>query len=141
VSRRPNGFTLIELLMVVVIIGLLASLAIARYRNTKEMAIIAALKSDLRTVATLQTAFASSYNDFAGGVIASGTPDTTGGGSGRILFIPSPGNTVTITYHSNLGWSAVATSTGTSKQCGIYGGPSSGAPNAAVTSENLPECW
>ena len=140
-SRRPNGFTLIELLVVVVIIGILATLAILRYRDTKEQAFIASLKSDLRTVATLQTAFATSYNDFAGGVIASGTPDTTSGGAGQILFVPSAGNTVTITYISNLGWSAVATSTGTSKRCGVYGGAAANSPDPAVTTENLPACW
>jgi Tfp pilus assembly protein PilE len=132
---------LIELMIVVVIIGLLASIAIVRYRNTKEMAIIATLKSDLRSVATLQAAFSAQNGDFAGSAIRSGTPSNATGGAGEILFVPSAGNTVTISWHSPTGWNAVATSTGTSKQCGIYSGTASDSPNAAVTSENLPECW
>src|SRR2546430_15564127 len=54
-SRR--GFTLIELLIVVVIIGLLAAIAIPKFSNTKEKAYIAAMKSDLRNLATAEEAF------------------------------------------------------------------------------------
>ncbi|HJQ66607.1 MAG TPA: prepilin-type N-terminal cleavage/methylation domain-containing protein, partial [Gemmatimonadales bacterium] len=51
-SRR--GFTLIELLIVVVIIGILASIAIPKFVNTKEKAYIASMKSDLRNLATAE---------------------------------------------------------------------------------------
>src|SRR6266571_1130235 len=54
-SRR--GFTLIELLIVVVIIGLLAAIAIPKFSNTKEKAYVAAMKSDLRNLATAEEAF------------------------------------------------------------------------------------
>src|SRR5256884_7541238 len=54
-SRR--GFTLIELLIVVVIIGLLAAIAIPKFANTKEKAYVAAMKSDLRNLATAEEAF------------------------------------------------------------------------------------
>src|SRR5437870_10504604 len=52
-----NGFTLIELLIVVVIIGLLATIAIPKFSNTKEKAYVAAMKSDLRNLATAEEAF------------------------------------------------------------------------------------
>ena len=48
-SRR-QGFTLIELLLVVVVIGLLASIALPKFSNTKGKAIAASMKSDLRNL-------------------------------------------------------------------------------------------
>ena len=55
--KGRRGFTLIELLIVVVIIGILASIAIPNFRNTKGKARAAGLKSDLRNLATAQEAY------------------------------------------------------------------------------------
>ena len=55
--RTNTGFTLIELLIVVVIIGILAMIAIPQYANTKEKAYIAAMKTDLRNLASAQEAY------------------------------------------------------------------------------------
>ncbi|HTS88411.1 MAG TPA: prepilin-type N-terminal cleavage/methylation domain-containing protein, partial [Gemmatimonadales bacterium] len=52
-----KGFTLIELLIVVVIIGILAAIAIPKFANTKQKAIVASMKSDLRNLVTAQEAF------------------------------------------------------------------------------------
>src|SRR5687768_4269490 len=62
-SMRTNrrGFTLIELLIVVVIIGILAAIAIPKFANTKEKAYLAAMKSDLRNLATAQENHAAEY--------------------------------------------------------------------------------
>jgi prepilin-type N-terminal cleavage/methylation domain-containing protein len=56
-STNKKGFTLIELLIVVVIIGILAAIAIPKFANTKEKAYIAAMKSDLRNMATAQESY------------------------------------------------------------------------------------
>jgi prepilin-type N-terminal cleavage/methylation domain-containing protein len=54
-SRR--GFTLLELMVVVVIVGILATIAIPKLTNTKEKAYVGAMKSDLRNLATAEEAF------------------------------------------------------------------------------------
>src|SRR6266571_5896491 len=56
-AMSRNGFTLIELLIVVVIIGLLATIAIPKFSNTKEKAFVGTMKSDLRNLATAEEAF------------------------------------------------------------------------------------
>ena len=58
--RRPAGFTLIELLIVVVIIGILASIAIPKFANTKQKAYEASMRTDLRNLAS---AMESYFND------------------------------------------------------------------------------
>ena len=57
--RKRHGFTLIELLIVVVIIGILATIAIPKFANTKEKAYVAQMKSDLRNLVNSEEAFFS----------------------------------------------------------------------------------
>jgi type II secretion system protein G len=63
--RHPAaGFTLIELLIVVVIIGLLASIAIPKFASTKDKAKMASVRTDLRNVMTAQEAYFADTNVF-----------------------------------------------------------------------------
>ena len=67
-TSNKKGFTLIELLIVVVIIGILAAIAIPKFANTKDKAYVAAMKSDLRNLATYEEQYAADQNGtyFAG---------------------------------------------------------------------------
>ena len=70
-----KGFTLIELLIVVVIIGILAAIAIPKFANTKQKAIVASMKSDLWNLVTAQEAFFSDNNVYAGATVAAWVKD------------------------------------------------------------------
>ena len=138
-----KGFTLIELLIVVVIIGILAAIAIPKFANTKQKAIVASMKSDLRNLVTAQEAFFSDNNDYAGATV-NGNQVNGVAGAGRVSFVPSTGNVLVLTYINASGWKATMTNpavTGTPGTCGIYTGPAANTPNAAVTREGAPGCW
>jgi len=112
-SRNRKGFTLIELLIVVVIIGILAAIAIPKFANTKEKAYIAAMKSDLRNLATYEEQYAADNN----GAYFSGNGAAEG-------FTPSQNVTVTATAVTTpqAGWNATAAHTQTSKTCAMNSG-------------------
>jgi type IV pilus assembly protein PilA len=114
-SMQPRrGFTLIELLIVVVIIGILAAIAIPKFANTKEKAVVASMKSDLRNLAGTQEAYWNQVQAYYGGVVPN---------PGVLDFTPSAGVTITIVNASAAGWSAQATAVPlTTTTCVIYYG-------------------
>ena len=110
-TRR--GFTLIELLIVVVIIGILAAIAIPKFANTKGKAVLSALRSDLRNLASVQEAFWVENRTYYAGVI----PDPA------FNFRPSSGVNIVVVSSSAAGWSAQASAPGIITQtCSIYYG-------------------
>jgi prepilin-type N-terminal cleavage/methylation domain-containing protein len=111
-SGSKRGFTLIELLIVVVIIGILAAIAIPKFAKTKDKAYVAAMKSDLRNLATYEEQYAADNN----GAYFSGTATT---GSPLKGFTPSLNVTVTATYTAGppQSWSAAATHAQSSQTC------------------------
>jgi prepilin-type N-terminal cleavage/methylation domain-containing protein len=138
-----KGFTLIELLIVVVIIGILAAIAIPKFANSKEKAVLASMKADLRNIVTSQEAFYFDNSDYAGGLTA-GAQLNALGGAGRVPFVPSSGNVIVVTYISATGYNAVATNpvlVGGITSCGVYIGPVANAPNPQVTQEGAPACY
>ena len=54
----------------VVIIGILAAIAIPKFANTKEKAVVAGMKSDLRNLVTAQEGFFSDNQDLCDGFAA-----------------------------------------------------------------------
>ncbi len=127
-SRNRHGFTLIELLIVVVIIGILASIAIPKFANTKERAIVANMKSALRNLVTAQEAYLADNFAYYNGAIPS--PNLT--------YNPTSGITVTIVNVQANGWAATATGLNTTRTCAIFVG---GVPPVApATAEGQVAC-
>jgi type IV pilus assembly protein PilA len=112
--RNKKGFTLIELLIVVVIIGILAAIAIPKFSNTKEKAYLAAMKADLRNLATYEESFAAdSSGDYFAGSATSASPLQG--------FTPSQNVYVTASLATTASgassWEATATHSQTTRTC------------------------
>jgi prepilin-type N-terminal cleavage/methylation domain-containing protein len=119
-----TGFTLIELLIVVVILGLLAAIAIPKFANTKQKAMVAAMRSDLRNLASVQETYWTDNNIYYGGVI----PDLA-----TFRFQPTVGVAVTVVTATAAGWSAQASAPGyTPQTCVIFYGAVPPIPPASV---------
>ncbi len=99
---------MIELLIVVVIIGILAAIAIPKFANTKDKAYVAAMKSDLRNLATYEEQYAADNN----GAYFSGNGTAQG-------FTPSQNVTVTATVVAGppQTWTATASHSQSAKTC------------------------
>ena len=119
--RNNKGFTLIELLIVVVIIGILAAIAIPKFSATREKAYFAAMKSDLKNLASQQEIYYSDNYSYSGVVADLG-------------FVNSDGVIVVISSPSSSGWAASAThaALGTAEGCAIFYGTAT-APTAPTT--------
>jgi prepilin-type N-terminal cleavage/methylation domain-containing protein len=104
VTHNKKGFTLIELLIVVVIIGILAAIAIPKFASTKDKAYVAAMKSDLRNLATYEEQYAADNQ----GAYYSGSATSTTPLQG---FTPSQNVTIVATAAAGppTTWTATAT--------------------------------
>ena len=122
-----RGFTLIELLIVVVIIGLLAAIAIPKFANTKEKAYVAAMKSDLRNLATSEEAFFYDSAKYTTSFALMGN------------YLSSAGVVLVINEATAGGWSATTTSLyAPGRQCALFSGAAT--PVAPATSEGRITC-
>lgn len=124
-TRR--GFTLIELLIVVVIIGILAAIAIPKFKSTKGRAYAASIRGDLHNLATAEEAYFFQT--------ASYTTDTT-----RLVYRTTNGVQVTIIEATAGGWAAIATHPlSYPLTCALYNGIIA-SPPAPATSEGVIAC-
>jgi len=119
--RDNKGFTLIELLIVVVIIGILAAIAIPKFSATREKAYFAAMKSDLKNLASQQEIY---YSDTY-------TYSTV---QANLAFTNSDAVMVSVGVATGSGWNATAyhVALGTGEGCAIYYGTAA-APTAPAT--------
>ena len=123
-ASKNRGFTLIELLIVMVIIGLLATIAIPKFAASKERALLTSMKADLRNLATQQESYSIDNNAYTTSLPATIYRTTTG----------VTGPTISLTAN---GWTASVGHTGTTKTCAIFGGTT---PLAPAIDEGVPKC-
>jgi type IV pilus assembly protein PilA len=126
--RSDGGFTLIELLIVVVVIGILVAIAIPKFSNSKERAIVGQMRSDLRNMVTAQEAYMADALTYYNGPI----PDPA------MAYGPSGNNVITLSGVTLTGWAATATSPSTARTCAIFVGTAP-AP-APATVEGIAAC-
>lgn len=70
--RRRAGFTFIELLTVMLFIGLLAAMAVPRFREFKTRAYLAAMQSDLGNIRIAQEEYWTQHNTYVADTAALG---------------------------------------------------------------------
>ncbi len=125
-SRSRQGFTLIELLVVVVVLGILAALAIPKFQNTKGKTYAAALKSDLKNVASMQEDYFYHNETYASSV-------------GALSFTSTEGVTIDIAEADGRGWSATSTHPAAFPlTCAVFYGQA--APVGMATVEGVVHC-
>jgi len=123
---KARGFTLIELLIVVVIIGILASIAIPKFANTKQKAYVAQMKSDLKNLATAEEAFFYDSTFYTTSLPALNN------------FRASTGVTLNVLQATPGGWSARTIHAQTTRQCVLFQG--NATPVAPATVEGKITC-
>jgi len=123
--RDTKGFTLIELLIVVVIIGILAAIAIPKFSATREKAYFAAMKSDVKNLASQQEIYYADHYSYSNSKTS-------------LSFTNSEGVNVAIGATTS-GWDATATHSalGTAEGCAIYYGTAT-APSVGTATPTAP---
>lgn len=128
--NNKTGFTLIEVTIVVVITGVLASIAIPKFSSVRENAFVTAVVSDLRNLSSQMELYQASNLVY---------PDDV-----ALLtdFTVSEDVTVTITENNlGSGWAVTASHPGlVGRQCGIFYGDGSAANATPATVAGVIAC-
>jgi prepilin-type N-terminal cleavage/methylation domain-containing protein len=109
---QRTGLTLIELMMVIVIIGLVSVISMPRVQAARRRAIVATMRSDLRTLGLQQASYhydSAMYTDDLAALAARG-------------FSQSPEVTIVVNEATSRGWSATASHDQVATKCFIFVG-------------------
>ncbi len=123
--RERRGFTIIELLTVMIIIGVLATIAFAKLQSSKDKAIVAGMVSDLHAVAEEQEGYYFQNRSY------SPTIDS-------LTLNPTQGNVPLIVSGDASGWSGQISNPKVAKQCYIFVGTA--APLGSATLDGIIDC-
>jgi len=128
-NQTKRGFTLIELLIVVVVIGILASIALPKFASTRERAFIATVILDLKNLASQQEVYHGDNFTYAASVAV--IPE----------MVASSGVTITISESDGMGWAATAVHDAVpNRQCGIFYGTASASNATPATAAGVIAC-
>ena len=127
--KPRHGFTILELLTVMIIVGLLATIAVSRFWSVKERSYKVAMKDGLRTVAVQQERYFEKHHTYANAVAA--LPD----------FQASSGVTINVTWSAQTGWAAQAEHVSVPGElCGYFTGAAPGGAAAPATDPGIIAC-
>jgi prepilin-type N-terminal cleavage/methylation domain-containing protein len=122
---KRRGFTIIEMLAVMVVIGVLATIAYARLQTSKDKATVASMISDLHAVAQEQEAYYFQNRTYSTVLAA-------------LNSNPSQGNVPVIVTGNSAGWSGSVSNPKVTKQCYIFVGAA--APIGSATKDGVIDC-
>ena len=112
--------------MVLVVIGILVSVLIPRWANSRDRSFQAAMKSDLRNLATAEESYFFDNATYTTSI------------SALAAFRASTGVAITVNEATIAGWSATASHANASKRCYLYIGNVS--PVGGATAEGNVVC-
>lgn len=127
-KRHERGFTLIELLIVVVVIGILATIAIPKFSRMREKSYVAAVTSDMKNLASQQEIYLADNHTYASSIANLGLTITD-----RV--------TITINEATGQGWAATGIHAGfAGSQCGFYYGNATASNATPATQPGTVVC-
>ena len=127
-ERRRHGFTLVELLIVVVVIGILATIAIPKFSAMRTKSYIASVTSDLKNLASQQEIYLSVQYTY--------TATLT-----NLDFTLTDAVTITINEATGTGWAATGTHSGLAgQQCGFFFGNAAAGGASPATIPGTVSC-
>lgn len=122
--RSAAGWTLVEVIIVVAIIGLLATIVIPKFSSSRDKALVATMKADLRNLLTAEEIWKSDSGSYA-----TVFPVTT--------WSPSAGVTAPQITLTPDGWAASVGHSTSTRTCAIFVGST---PLPPATKEGVPTC-